>query len=175
MLAIGFLLPDGVPAAGRRLRSAARRLQRLARVTHATPRVDTDFNIEVEFQGGLSPSQRAAFKLAAARWAELITGNLPSATIENRPIDDVLIFAKGARIDGPNGVLGQAGTTFIRTNTKLPIQGIMEFDVDDLNQMESNGTLIDVIIHEMGGAGGDHSAYSRQPDRPAVQSCLSGT
>lgn len=116
----------------------------------ATPRRQTNFNIEVEFEGGLSAGQRDVFRLAASRWSEIIIGDLPAVSIDGRQIDDVLIMARGERIDGPNGILGQAGPTHIRTNTNLPARGVMLFDTDDLAQMEENGTLIDVIIHEMG-------------------------
>ncbi len=119
-------------------------------VRSATPRRQTNFNIEVEFEGGLSAGQRDVFRLAASRWSEIIIGDLPAVSIDGRQIDDVLIMARGERIDGPNGILGQAGPTHIRTNTNLPARGEMLFDTDDLAQMEANGTLIDVIIHEMG-------------------------
>jgi len=119
-------------------------------VKQSKPTRHTNFNIEVEFEGGLSAAQRDVFRFAASRWSEVITGDLPTVTIDGRQIDDVLIMAKGERIDGPNGILGQAGPTHIRTVTNLPARGVMQFDTDDLAQMEANGTLIDVIIHEMG-------------------------
>lgn len=112
--------------------------------------VTSNFKIDVRFLGGLTQTQRAVFETAAARWAEVIVGDLPTATVEGETIDDVLIEAKGASIDGPGGVLGQAGPTFVRNGSLLPVKGIMEFDVGDLARMESDGSLLDVIIHEMG-------------------------
>ena len=47
-------------------------------------------------------------------------------------------------------MLGQAGPCFIRTSNKLTVIGIMKFDTADLPNMEANGTLNDVILHEMG-------------------------
>jgi subtilisin-like proprotein convertase family protein len=108
------------------------------------------FNIDVRFLGGLSPAQQDAFGEAAARWSEIITGDLPPAFVEGETIDDVLIEAQGANIDGPGRILGQAGPRFIRPASKLPVKGIMSFDTADLDQMESNGSLKDVILHEMG-------------------------
>src|SRR4029077_6947731 len=70
-------------------------------------------------------------------------------------IDDLLIEAQGVAIDGPGGILGQAGPTNLRPTSAgasafLPAKGIMSFDTADLAQMQANGTLLDVITHKMG-------------------------
>jgi len=116
----------------------------------AHSRTPSDFNIEVQFMGGLTVAQRAAFELAAARWSELITGDLPRVRFESRDIDDVLILAEGKPIDGPSRILGQAGPTHVRPTSLLPFRGVMSFDSADLAGMEANGSLVDVIVHEMG-------------------------
>lgn len=118
------------------------------------------FSIEVWFLGGLSASQRAAFAAAADRWVRVIVGDLPDSVVptmapEGHPVDDVLIFASGGRIDGPGQILGQAGPLLVRpesagTAAFLPALGTMTFDTDDLERMEALGTLTDVITHEMG-------------------------
>jgi hypothetical protein len=110
----------------------------------------SQFAIDVRFRGGLTPSQRAVFEVAAARWSEVIVGNLPDVTLNGNTIDDVLIDAQGVAIDGPSGVLGQAGPTQLRNNSLLPATGIMEFDIGDLAQLEASGGLLNVIVHEMG-------------------------
>ena len=107
------------------------------------------FKIDVRFLGGLSPSQQDAFAAAADRWSAIIVGDLPPAFINGELIDDVLIEAQGSAIDGPGKILGQAGPQFIRPGSGLPIKGIMSFDAADLDRMEGNGTLEDVILHEM--------------------------
>lgn len=117
--------------------------------TTATPRVESDFSIDVRFVGGLTANQRSVFQFAAARWAEVIVGDLPSVQFEGEEIDDVRILAKGEEIDGPRGILGQAGPRFVRSDTQLPLLGEMTFDVADLADMEEDGSLILVIIHEM--------------------------
>ncbi len=114
------------------------------------PRVPSEFDIEVRFLGGLTATQREVFSLAAARWREIITGDIPSVTVEGEVVDDLLILAEGRRIDGPGDILGQAGPTHVRTDSQLPARGIMSFDTGDLTAMELDGSLIDVIIHEMG-------------------------
>ncbi len=107
------------------------------------------FHVDVRILGGLTPNQQAAFTIAAARWSEVIVGDVPPVLIEGEVIDDVLIEAQGVPIDGPNGILGQAGPRFIRPSSNLPIKGVMSFDTADLDRMEADGSLEDVILHEM--------------------------
>lgn len=113
------------------------------------------FTIEVRFLGGLTQNQMDAFKSAADRWTRIIVGDLPSVLVDGEVIDDVLILAEGSPIDGPGGILGQAGATATRppgagNSAHLPAKGIMSFDTADLAEMEQEGTLNDVITHEMG-------------------------
>ncbi|HSK80833.1 MAG TPA: leishmanolysin-related zinc metalloendopeptidase [Thermoanaerobaculia bacterium] len=113
------------------------------------------FTIEVRFLGGLTQTQMNAFKSAADRWTRMIVGDLPSVIVDGEVIDDVLILAQGTNIDGPGGILGQAGPTHLRpasagSSAFLPAKGIMSFDTADLASMEQAGTLNDVITHEMG-------------------------
>jgi Leishmanolysin len=113
------------------------------------------FTIEVRFLSGLTPRQEDAFARAADRWSRIIVGDLPTVVFDGEVIDDVSILAQGVPIDGEGRVLGQAGPTHLRPATAgraalLPVRGIMSFDTADLAKMESEGTLNDVITHEMG-------------------------
>ena len=113
------------------------------------------FTIEVRFLGGLTSGQQEAFTAAADRWTRIIVGDLPDVLVDQEIIDDLVIIAQGVPIDGPGKVLGQAGPTHIRPEAAgaaalIPVKGIMSFDTDDLAEMESEGTLHDVIAHEMG-------------------------
>jgi Leishmanolysin len=117
--------------------------------------IKSAYKIEVRFLGGLTPPQKKAFKTAADRWSKVIVGDLPSVLVGGEVIDDVLIEARGVSIDGPGQILGQAGPTNLRpasagSSAFLPAKGIMSFDSADLAEMEADGTLVDVITHEMG-------------------------
>ena len=125
------------------------------------------FAIDVRFLGGLTQKQEDAFKAAADRWTRLIVGDLPTVLVDGEAIDDVLILAQGTPIDGPGRILGQAGPTHLRPATAgaaafLPAKGIMSFDMADLAQMEQDGTLNDVITHEMGHVLGIGTLWSRK-------------
>jgi hypothetical protein len=126
-----------------------------ANIALALANTTSPFTIEVRFMGGLSKTQMDAFKEAADRWSRVIVGDLPSVLVEGEIIDDVLILAQGVNIDGPGKILGQAGPTRLRPASAgiaafLPAKGEMAFDKADLQQMEDDGTLKDVIAHEMG-------------------------
>ncbi len=117
--------------------------------------IQSAYKIEVRFLGGLNTAQKNAFKAAALRWTKVIVGDVPSVMVGGELIDDLLIIAQGVPIDGTGGILGQAGPTHLRpatagVNAFLPAKGMMSFDTADLAQMQANGTLVDVITHEMG-------------------------
>lgn len=121
------------------------------------PPTSSQFTITTVFPDrSLTATQQAVFADAARRWSEIITGDLPDVWVDRRAgikVDDIEIIATAPAIDGAGGILGQAGPTHFRTGTRgLPYRGVMEFDSADLAAMETNGTLKDVIIHEMGHA-----------------------
>lgn len=120
------------------------------------------FQIEVRFVGGLTSNQKDVFAQAADRWTQVVVGDLETAIVHDFTgevvIDDILIDAEGVPIDGVNNVpnvLGEAGPTRLRSDEAasgagLPATGHMRFDSADLARMEEEGTLLDVITHEMG-------------------------
>jgi hypothetical protein len=111
--------------------------------------VDPGFDIVVDYTG--DATYEAVFTEAAARWEEIILGDLPDfASAQYGLIDDLLIDASVVAIDGTGGILGQAGPDSFRTTTLLPAHGIMEFDSADVEGMLAAGTLDDVILHEIG-------------------------
>ena len=133
------------------------------------------YEISVCITTPMTASQRAVFTNSANRWSTIIKGDLPSLSgslpvnacglphpSANMTYDDLLIFAAVANIDGPGAVLGRAGPCVIRTGTGgLPAIGVMEFDGADLANLESNGTLLSVILHEMGHVIGIGTIWSR--------------
>ena len=124
----------------------------------ATPNVPPTpgggFQITVTFpDSSLTTAQQAVFQQAAARWQQIITGDLLNVTDPStgQIIDDLWIVATAPAIDGLNGILGQAGPTDFRAGPRgLPWKGTMEFDSADLVAMQSDGTFNKVIQHEMG-------------------------
>lgn len=120
------------------------------------------FNITLLFDPGMDPVYRAAFEAAAHRWEQVIVdGWAPEPLVVpqdflgwipafNGTVDDVLIAARAVPLDGPLGLLGQAGTLGNRSSDGTPYFGMMEFDSADLADYAANGQLQDLILHEMG-------------------------
>ena len=129
------------------------------------------FNIEVRFVPSAPSAEiQSAFLNAAARWQQVITGDLANIAVgsgsngipagscghpnfpamQNTTIDDIVIFAEVDSIDGPGKILGQAGPCFRRNSDTTTVIGYMQFDVADMQTMVGNGTIGDVVLHEMG-------------------------
>lgn len=134
------------------------------------------YSITVRFLGATpTAGQQAAFERAAARWSSILLGDLepvPFTPDDNmnscggqpldETIDDLLIFARIQRIDGPGGILGQARPCYVRTGSFHTIVGYMEFDADDAVALETSGNFDNVVLHEMGHVIGIGSLWSFQ-------------
>ena len=121
------------------------------------------FSIEVRFMGGLNAAQQAAFSNAAKRWGQVVVGDFPSVTVDGEVIHALVIEASGKNIDGAGSILGQSSPTHLLPNG-LPCKGFMEFDTADLAEMEADGTLGSVILHEMGHVLGIGSIWTEMHD-----------
>jgi hypothetical protein len=121
------------------------------------------YHIDVRFLTPMTAPQRAAFDNAAAKWETLIFGDVPDTPITlraggcgaNTPaldetIDDIVIFAGIDSIDGPGSILGQAGPCAVRSGSRLPLVGVMQFDSADVVSLQNAGQFDLVIEHEMG-------------------------
>jgi hypothetical protein len=110
------------------------------------------YQVTVVYVGAFTAAQQAAFDAAAARWSQVISGDLPGVTLPGGTfVDDIQIQASVVPIDGAGGVLGQAGPTQFRGGAgALPYAGVMEFDTADVAALETGGTFQGVIMHEMG-------------------------
>ena len=107
------------------------------------------FQIDVSMSG-LTSTQQAIVRDAAARWEQIVVGDLPNEIYAGRIVDDLAIDVSARPIDGPGGILGGAAPDRFRPGTLLPYHGTIQFDSVDLARLEANGTLRDVILHEMG-------------------------
>lgn len=109
------------------------------------------FKINVNFPDStLTAAQKTAFTDAATRWAQIIVGDIPDVNDGGTIVDDLVIDAVAPNIDGRGGVLGQSAPTAFRAGSNLPFKGFMEFDTSDLAQLQADGQLTRVILHEMG-------------------------
>ncbi|MGQ0703638.1 MAG: leishmanolysin-related zinc metalloendopeptidase [Gemmatimonadales bacterium] len=132
-------------------------------VATGIPAGGAGYDVHVQYLSCVTPAQEAAFASAAARWSTLITGDVADITFplgantcsanpgsDAQSVDDLLIFATVAPIDGVGKILGSAGFCYIRDPGLLPVVGAMFFDSADIANLEASGRLTDVILHEMG-------------------------
>lgn len=135
----------------------------ITELAYDSSKIRSPFAITLNFSGDLTASQRTVFNQAKAAWESRLSGYQSGISITGVSID-----ASSLYIDGEYGILGRAGPTKGGTQGgyTVPTEGIMEFDSADMSRMETNGTLKDVIEHEMGhvlGIGtlwGHNSAYT---------------
>lgn len=133
-------------------------------ITFSATAVTSQYNIDVRFIGdGGTQQQRDAFTRAAAKWRRIIVGhvhttplNAPAGDCDtwipaiNETVSDLVIFARIRPIDGVGKILAQAGPCAVSTSSNLSLYGLMEFDQDDMPGLIANGTIDDVVLHEMG-------------------------
>jgi hypothetical protein len=124
------------------------------------------YNVAIQNVGpAFSAAVQTAFNSAVAKWQQIIYQDIAdisgfsaaagdcganSPAIGPVTVDDVLILARIDSIDGPSGVLGQAGPCFVRLPGLLTILGQMTFDSADVAGLAAQGSLNSVILHEMG-------------------------
>ncbi len=122
----------------------------------------SSYNITLVFQGSQwSQDLQQAFISASDYLTSIIIGDIENAFADFgdgngfRQVDDLEISATLGPIDGQGGVLAQAGPTYIRPETALPIYGEMTFDGADA-QVLFDGDVASganrwtsVVMHEM--------------------------
>ena len=137
--------------------------------------VRTSYTITVQYVSSMTTAQRAAFDNAAARWSAIIISELPNFQVRRSDlpdgcarsagdtrvidVDDMIIFASIAPIDGQLGVLAQAMPCAQHQNGAIAV-GVMAFDSADIAYLESNGQFEETILHEMGHVIGIGSVWA---------------
>jgi hypothetical protein len=122
------------------------------------------FDITVRFvDDGGTMVQRQAFTNAVTRWRQVIIGDIASTVLQvpagqceswlpavDEAIDDLLIFVRLRAIDGVGKIVGQASPCYVNGDTRLPVMGFYELDLDDMSRLSESGMLNDVVLHEIG-------------------------
>ena len=121
------------------------------------------FDITLQFLTPMTEAQTRAFVNARERIQEVITGDIKAAVVNfsasqlagcggvavSGTIDDVLILAEVAAIDGSGNALAEAGPCVLRSaaSGSFPVLGHMKFDIADIDGLGDR--LETVILHEM--------------------------
>eukprot|EP00752_Nemacystus_decipiens_P014212 g12641.t1 len=112
----------------------------------------SDFSITIQYEGDWTQSREDLFEAAASRWAEVLTHIPCTGTSEWGDDAGVLrITATLEVIDGVDGSLGQAAPEGVWSECEgISYYGFMRFDIDDVERLETDGTLFGIVLHEMG-------------------------
>ncbi len=104
------------------------------------------FGIDISLSG-FTATQKDIITQAEHYWESVITGYQPGIS----GITGIIVDASSSYIDGSGGILGQAGPEygFIEGGYIYTYSGSMEFDSADIADLESDGDLFDVIVHEL--------------------------
>ena len=105
------------------------------------------FSLDLTFNGGLTASQQQIFEDAAAIWESHIVGYQPGISRTSIPID-----IEGIIMDGIGGILGSAGpdTASKEGGFWLTDTGTVSFDSADITDIEADGRLEELALHELG-------------------------
>ncbi len=140
----------------------------------STPPAST-FKLEVRYAVGTTPNaaQQAAFDAAVARWKTLVlsgappyqvvpddldpTGECPSML--NETVDGTVVYVRIQNLGNAN-ILGATGLCVIRDQGFLPVQAIMYLNSTAVANLETNGLLAPVVLHEIAHALGYGTLWS---------------
>lgn len=121
----------------------------------------TSYNVAIDFVGTWSNELQAAFIEAADYLSTIVLADVPDVIVEGALVDDIVITATLAAIDGVGGTLGSAGPREIRGDgSYLPSTGAMTFDVADAQNQLTIGNWESIVLHEMTHAMGFGTLWS---------------
>lgn len=129
------------------------------------PRVSpTAYDLQVRYVGDeATPRLREAVQRATSRWSQIIVNDIGSTALTatagecepwlpaiSETINDLIVFVRATKIDGPNKAVARAGPCYVSGVSRLPIVGTLEVDIDDLDTLAQRDLLDNVVLHELG-------------------------
>ena len=130
------------------------------------------FDIELVYlDNGLSSAQKSLMAQATRRWEQVIIGDLPDISYRRYPynewddflqarirvsdtVDDVRIFVRvrpiASQTTTGNPTIGTGFSFQIRASDSLPILGAVLLNSDLLDEVEAQGLLDELMLHELG-------------------------
>ena len=118
--------------------------------------------ISLAYRTALPDARRAMFEDAARYWDAVVDTGFAPLDVLGETLSGLRIDVSVEPIDGPAGVLGQAGPTVLRPDDGLPAAGVMAFDAADADALDAEGRLRDVILHEMAHVLGFGTLWARR-------------
>lgn len=128
-----------------------------------TAAIRSDFAPVIRTSGTVPAAFQDALNSALDRLPAIVTGDLVDIPVHNfdlsrcgiqgaalnELVDDVVIYATVVPIDGVDNIIASAGPCVSRTQSRLPVIGVLRVDAADIPVLVANGRLTDVVLHEL--------------------------
>ena len=125
-----------------------------------------DGQIDIRYVASDNPAEvRSAVRFAVDKWTRAPHKNLGDFHLQasagqcfprepqlNEIHHNLLVFVLVARADGANGLLAGTQVCQLSDRDYLPVVSVILVDLEDVASMRENGTLQQVMLHEMGHA-----------------------
>lgn len=122
------------------------------------------FSVCARFLGpGGTPRQRQAVTTAIERWQRVIVGHVQTSPLTeaanrcfagepaiNEVVEDLLLFVQITPLDGPGNVAARASPCTVHMPAGLTQMGLLLLDSDDMELFLGQGTLDNIVTHELG-------------------------
>lgn len=130
-----------------------------------TGQVTSSFQVTVRYVGTVSADLQLRVQSVVDRIRGAVVGHVGDVAADNldvstlcgvagvtpitETIHDLIFYVQVAPIDGPNGVLAQAGPCVERADNQLPTVSLLTIDAADAQFMTDNGIFEKTVLHEM--------------------------
>ncbi|CAN0255902.1 unnamed protein product, partial [Ectocarpus sp. 4 AP-2014] len=114
-----------------------------------------EFFITLEFDGtwdgALEATRKGIFQTAANRWEKVVTHIPCTETNPEGAIGELIITVTQHEIDGAGGQFALGGPSDVYGDCPdVSYMGVMIFDSDDIDDLEDDGILEGLVVHEIG-------------------------
>lgn len=120
----------------------------------------SDFDFDLQFADSVPAEVRQEVVGASQFWRQIIKSDIPDVSLfDGTLIDDLRLLTEVVPLDGPGGALAGAAITGVRNDSQLPFTATIQIDSADVARLRSDGSLRDVLKHELAHALGFGSLW----------------
>lgn len=145
----------------------------LSQTLTATVAPGATYSVCVRFVGDATPRQRQAVATAVQRWQRVIVAHVQTSQLTepasrcfagapaiNEVVEDLLVFVRITTLDGPGNAVARASPCTVHLPSTLTQMGQIQLDSADMDLLLGQGTLDNLITHELGHVLGFGTVWS---------------
>lgn len=145
----------------------------LSQTLTATVAPAAAYSVCVRFVGEPTLRQRQAVTTAVQRWQRVIVSHVQSSQLTepanrcfsgaptiNEVVEDLLVFVRITALDGPGNAVARASPCTVHLPSTLTQMGQIQLDSADMELLLGQGTLDNLITHELGHVLGFGTVWS---------------